>query len=125
MKSLMTAALLLVGQMALAQTAEIHDIPGDQSTTIQITKGTAAPTDRDYDIMNSTAEIQGEPNVLTKGARDSWKKACNDWKSEVKDLNKENSILALNCNSPKCASEANGTTCTSTGTYQLKVKIRK
>jgi len=125
MKAMMIATLLLGSSMALAQTAAIHDIPADQSTTIQITKGTVAPTDRDFDIMTSTAEIQGEPNVLTKGARDSWKKACNDWKAEVKDLNKENSILALNCNSPKCASEANGTTCTSTGSYQLKVKIRK
>ena len=120
-----TVVILFNSEGAWAQKAGLSDIPTDQSTTIQITKGTLPSADRDFDILSSTAEIQGDASVLAKGAKESWKKACSEWKNEVKELNKENSVLALNCNSPKCASEQNGTTCTSTGSYQLKVKIKK
>lgn len=123
MKTTLLTALLVLTAPAFAQKTAITDIPTDQPTTIQITKGAAQ--DRDFDIVAGTAEISGDSVVLAKGARDSWRKACNEWKSELKDLNKENQVIAMNCNSPKCASEQNGTTCVSTGNYQLRVRIKK
>ena len=123
MKEALLIGCMMLVSVAVAQKAAVTDIPTDQATTIQITKG--GTSDRDYDILTSSAEITGDSNVLLKGAKDSWKKACSEWKSEIKDLNKENSVLALNCNSPKCTTEQNGTTCVSKGSYQLKVKIKK
>jgi hypothetical protein len=119
----MSVGLVLATSLAWAQKTAVTDIPNDQSTTIKITKGESS--ERDYDILTSNAEITGDSNVLLKGAKDSWKKACTEWKNEIKDLNKDNHVLALNCNSPKCTTEQNGTTCVSTGTYQIKVKIKK
>lgn len=120
----LTLGLLIAG-FAHAQTTSINDIPSDskEGTTIQITKGTTS--ERDFDIVSSTADISGDASPLTKGARDQWKKACNEWKAEIKDLNKENQLLALNCGAPVCKKEDNGTTCTSSGSYQMKVRIRK
>ncbi len=123
MKKVIFTGLILSASVAWAQKAAVTDIPTDTSTTIHITKG--ATSDRDFDVLSSTAEITGDSDVLLKGAKNSWKKACADWKTEIKELNKDNSVLALNCNSPKCTAEQNGTTCVSTGSYQLKVRIKK
>ncbi|MFN7729824.1 MAG: hypothetical protein ACK5P7_11765 [Bdellovibrio sp.] len=126
----MKAALgfLIGGLFALAvhaQTTSINDIPSDakEGTTISITKG--ATSERDFDIISSAADISGDSSPLTRGARENWKKACTEWKAEIKDLNKENQLLALNCGSPVCKKEDNGTMCTSAGSYQLKVRIKK
>lgn len=121
MKNAFLIASLFASVGAFAE-PKISDIPANEGTTISITKGST--TERDFDILNSTADITGDTNVLLKGARDSWKKACGEWKSEIKELNKEN-LIAINCNAPKCTTEANQTSCVSNGSYQVKVKIRK
>ena len=124
MSKIVFTLTLLVGCFSFAQKTAVTDIPSSESgTTISVQKGITEQ--RDYDILTSSAEIAGDSNVLVKGARDSWKTACADWKKEIKDLNKENSVIALNCNSPKCVTETNGTVCTSTGNYQVRVKIKK
>jgi hypothetical protein len=115
---------LLVAGGALAQKAAVTDIPTEgTTTTISVTKG--GTSEREFDILSGSAEINGDPAPLSRSARDSWKSACAEWKSEVKDLNKENQVLALNCGLPKCSSENSQTTCVSSGSYQLKVRIKK
>lgn len=112
---------------ASAQKTAITDIPtdGSEDTTISITKGKKATLNQPlFEITEGTAEIAGEPEVMTKAARTSWKEACAEWKKETKDLNKENQVLVLNCNNPTCAkNETSQTVCTSTGAYKVKTKI--
>jgi hypothetical protein len=117
--------LLFAASSALAQTAAIKDIPadGDAETTISISKGKKGTAE--YEISEGKADISGDPEVLTKEARNSWKKACDDWKKEIKDLNKDNQVLALSCNSPSCTKNSmTETVCQSSGVYKVKTKIK-
>ncbi len=127
MKSrLVFVGLSFVALAAVAQTTSINDIPtnSDGDTQITIGKGSGS-RDRDFDIINGSGDVSGDTSPLSKGARDNWKKACAEWKAEIKDLNKENQVLALNCGNPDCKKEQHGTTCSSVGNYQLKVRIKK
>jgi hypothetical protein len=111
---------------AKAQTTSINNIDSAQDTTISIKKGDSlGAIHRSYEFIEGKGDIEGEPNVLQKTARDNWKKACEDWKKELKELNKDNQVLVHNCNSPICKSETSGTICKSTGSYKLRVQIVK
>ncbi len=121
--------LLFFATLALAQKAGVTEIPINENgttTTISVQKGNPSlPTRDTSEVLDGTAEIAGEPNVLVNGARGTWKIACEDWKKEVKDLNKENQVISLNCGSPKCGTEGNGTVCKSNATYKVKVNLKK
>lgn len=115
---------------AQSQKANITEIPVDgnsQTTTIEIKKGDRpSPEGKEiHEILDGHSEVSGDPNPMQKAARESWKKACDEWKKEVKDLNKENQVLILNCNSPKCSIENGSTICKSEATYKVKVKLKK
>jgi len=115
--------LLMLSLSAGAQTAAIKDIPADGDTTISIQKG--SKNTGEYAITEGRADVAGDPEILSKAARDSWKKECDKWKQELKDLNKENQILAISCNSPVCKkTDASETQCQSEGVYKLKTKIK-
>ncbi len=121
----MMMAILLTSVFAQAQTASVKDIPADQDseTTISVSKGSKAQAQ--YEITAGTAEVEGDPEILVTAARKSWKAACNDWKKELKELNKENQVLALSCNSMKCAKdESSATVCRSEGTYRIKTRVK-
>ena len=86
----------------------------------------AAPLSREiYEVVEGKAEVAGDPDALQKGARESWKKACEVWKKEVRELNKENQVLVLDCGSVQCSPEGIQTLCRSTAQYKLKVKMQK
>lgn len=128
MKLVLVTVSTLFALSASAQKTSITDIPSDAEgeTTISISKGKKGTTANNplFEITEGTAEIAGEPEVMTKAARTSWKKACDEWKKETKDLNKENQVLVLNCNNPTCAKDStSATVCTSTGAYKVKTKI--
>lgn len=119
--------------LAFAQTANIKDIPLDanQKTTITIEKGRTGDdilgtiTQPPNETLEGTAEIEGESAPLLKKAKANWKTACEEWKKEVKDLNKGNVILMINCNSNKCVPESTAlTVCRSTGSYKIRVKAQ-
>ncbi len=126
MKIIFALVFLVLGGLsvsALAQTAAIKDIPTEGDTTISISKG--KKTDAEYQITEGTADIAGEPSLMTKEARSSWKQECADWKKEIKDLNKENQVMHISCNSPNCSKNGTSeTVCTSQGTYKLKTKVK-
>jgi hypothetical protein len=118
-------SILFFALNSSAQTANIKDIPVDGDTNISITKGKTATPQKTYEIMSETADVEGEPETLSKDARTSWKKACADWKTETKETNKENQILSINCGKPTCDKSENvTTTCKSVGTYKMKVKVQ-
>ena len=123
MKSILAITVLMFSLSTLAQTAQVRDIPADGDTNISITKG--KNSQRDYDITESHEDISGDPQILSKDARDSWKTACADWKKETKENNKGNQIISLSCGSVKCEKkDATEITCVSSGTSKIKTKIR-
>jgi hypothetical protein len=106
---------------ASAQTANIKDIPLDKETNITISPD--GKKEKAWEIVDETADIEGDPESMAKEARASWKKACAEWKAETKENNKENKIISLNCGSPKCEkSESVTTTCKSQAKLKVKVK---
>lgn len=123
----MKFAILLSVFFALnvfAQTAQIKDIPLDKETNITISPDGKKSPSKTHEIVDETADIEGEPENLQKDARASWKKACAEWKAETKETNKENKIISLNCGSPKCASADTATTvCKSQAKMKVKVKV--
>lgn len=120
--------LVFVSIGSQAQKASVDEIPTDteSNTVISISKQKGgASSDREFEIVNGSGDIAGDQSPLSRGAKDSWKKACDEWKAEIKDLNKENMVLAINCGQPNCKKEAHGSSCSSVGTYQLKVRMKK
>ncbi|MBX3017905.1 MAG: hypothetical protein KF767_08450 [Bdellovibrionaceae bacterium] len=135
MMKLTLVVLSLIATQAFAQSANIKDLPLDgeegSSTTITIEKnkpGTRpgqATQPVQNEVLDSSVEIEGEAAPLTKAAKANWKKACDDWKKEVKELNKDNQILSMNCGSSRCAPEATAmTVCKSTATYKIRLKLQ-
>lgn len=131
MKAMISTFIFLFSITGLAQTATIKDIPVHDSgsddtqkeTLISISKGSKI-SGKKFEVVEGHDEIEGEPQILKTEARKSWQTACSDWKKETKELNKENQILALSCNSVACVgAESNMTVCKSKGTYKLKVKM--
>ena len=106
--------------VAFAQEMGIKDIPANGDTTIKIQKGTEQ---NKYEITTSEDEIEGDAAPLLKDARENWKKACDDWKKEIKE-NKENSIVSLSCGHMKCSTTAMETTCTSSAKSKIRVKVQ-
>lgn len=128
----MKIQLVLCGLLALSAVAhaekaglKIKDIPADQDTSIVIKKGAAADQCTEYEVLDGTEEVFGMPDYDRSKALSSWKTACNEWKQSMREMNKENQLLTLNCSSPKATKEDDRFTFLSTGSYRVKVKIRE
>jgi hypothetical protein len=121
----MNIMILLLAFVGLAQTASIKDIPADQEseTTISISKN-SNKSDRTFEVIAIKGDLEGEPHPMRSKAKESWQKACDVWKAEVKDLNKENRIVSLNCGAAQCVGEGNNTLCRSQATGQVRVPLK-
>lgn len=74
-----------------------------------------------FEVIDVSGQVVGDLQGSSKSARSAWTKACDSWKNEMKDLNKTNQILGMNCNNPSCTLiDAAEWQCTSTGTYKVK-----
>lgn len=99
---------------------------GDQDTTISIHKGKANEVKSGsalYEIIENKEQVAGDAAPLLKDARAKWKVACNDWKKETRENNKDNKILILNCGVMNCSTEKMESVCTSEGQVKMKVKV--
>lgn len=112
----------LILTLAQAQTANIKDVPMNDTTTISIKKGEAAK-EKTYEIVEGEDEVSGDPELVIKEARASWKKACDEWKKEIKDLNKTNQLIHINCGKMACTKEGTDHSCKSQGKYKVKTKM--
>ena len=74
-----------------------------------------------YVISEGTDDITGDKDVLKKSAEKNWKQACDDWKKEIKELNKDNKIISVSCGSMTCAKDGVESTCKSSGSYKVRV----
>lgn len=114
--------LFLAATGAHAQSVDVKDVSAHDDTTIEIRKGHRG-TDK-WKITEGQDDIEGDAAPLIQTARANWKTACAEWKREVKELNQENSVIALNCGRMSCKSENMENTCRSTGKYKIKVRIQ-
>ena len=119
---ILVVMLSLVAFSAFAQNVDVKGVEGDGDTTIQIKKG-KQPIDKQYEIVSGQDDVEGDAAPLLKDARDNWKKACSDWKKEIKDMNKENQVISISCGKMSCSTQAMESTCTSTGTHKIRVKV--
>jgi hypothetical protein len=103
----------------------VTGVPVDQDSTIVIRKGDKAKSmEPDYRIDSGSEEISGEPVVGQQESYDSWKKACADWKKDMREMNGK-SLITLSCGTPHASRDSSSrVTQTSTGTYKIKVRIR-
>lgn len=116
----------LISSLSFAQKVNVKDIDAkdDSSTTIEIRKGDKAiKTEPLWEVVEGNADINGEHQAARTEARTQWKKACDTWKKEIRDDNKENKIITLNCGTPSCLSETEGTACKSQANYKIKTRL--
>jgi hypothetical protein len=129
-KKQLIAVSLLSQLLAVSVGAEenasikIKDVSTSEDTSVIIKKG-ALPLPSDtpvFEIVSGTDEVSGDLEAGVKESWASWKTACENWKKEFKENNKENQIITLNCNSPSSQPQKNGMQVhVSTATYKIKV----
>jgi len=85
--------------------------------------------EKDFEIVEDTDEVSGDPVGGTKESYASWKEACKEWKKEIKEAN-PGQVVTINCGSAKMEKDdtsgkgAGIYVYKSTGKYRLKVRIR-
>lgn len=110
------------GSRAETADVKVKGVNTNQDTSIIIKKGsTTANECTHYEIVEGRDEITGDPNFAREGAQVSWKNACKEWKTSMREMNKGNQMITLNCNSPTQEKSGDMTTYKSTGTYKMKV----
>lgn len=112
-----------------AQSVDVKgvDTNSDQSTTIEIRKGEKANAkvkcDPLWEIVEGSAEIQGDPGPMAPDARKNWKLECDSWQKQFRADNKENKIITVSCGTPSCSGETANKVCASTATYKIKSRL--
>ncbi len=119
-----------------AQTADIKlkDIPANanEETTISIKKGPTATTPAPattakvkYEIISEQEDLEGDDFYNLKDALQSWKLACDEWKKEFREQNKENKILYISCGNKQKVREEGKFQYRSKASYKIKVKVEE
>lgn len=123
--------ILLAPLLVFAQKIDLKDVDADsESTTIEISKGKKkdqASSDTacraNWEITEGSSDITGDGATMMGDAKKNHKKACDDWKKEFRQDNKENKIIAMSCGTPICSAEAMEKACVSKATYKVKTRI--
>lgn len=135
MKTFSLALLFAFASGAFAQSVDIKGTDTDNmaegtTTTIEIKKGKTGtvPTtsEKTWEVTDGEADVEGEAAATNKDAKAEWKKACNDWKKELRADHKdpkESKIMSLNCGKMECGGDAGQKICTSKATYKIKTKV--
>jgi invasion protein IalB len=125
-KASLVATLLFFSTLLSADEKglKISDIPAQEGTSVVIKKGEGI-CGPDYEVISGSDEVVGDPSSGEKESYASWKVACEAWKKEVKEVNRDNQLLSLNCAMPVAVRLNNGTTIYhSSATFKVKTKIR-
>jgi WXXGXW repeat (2 copies) len=75
---------------------------------------------QNFEIIDGTANVAGKPSSSPNQARENWTAACDQWKSETKDLNKSNEVMMLSCENPACTSDNAMFSCSSQASFKVK-----
>jgi hypothetical protein len=119
------ACFAVCAARAEGPTVSVTGVPADQDSTISIRKGDKSRSlEPDFEINSGTEEISGDPVAGKQESYLSWKKACADWKKDMREMNGA-ALVSLSCGTPRADRDSSSrVTQTSTGTYKLKVRIR-
>ncbi len=125
--SALSVVMLLLVNSSIAQEGVINlNQPTNEDTTITIKKGPLVNESRSttaYEIVAGTDEIASDEEYDEKRALAGWKEACADWKKEIKDINRDNQILSVNCGSKEKVKDGNKVLFKSQATYKMRVKV--
>ena len=120
-KKLMVLAIVMTASAHAENIGlKVESTNTDADTTISIKKGDSG-SKKKYTISEGENEISGDKDVLKKTAEKNWRKACDAWKSEMKENNKENRIISSNCGVMNCSKEGVESSCSSKATYKVRV----
>ncbi len=103
---------------------QVDHIDATENTTIEIKKGDHHKTEKQFEVIEGTEQIEGDAAPLIQDARKNWKTACAESKKEFKELNKDSQILSLSCGSMTCSTVAMESTCKSVGHHKLRVQVK-
>jgi hypothetical protein len=108
----------------------MQDNSSDEGEAIVIRKEKIKDTqgsivnEKKYQVVTETVEIEGEDSMTDAEALSSWKKACEDWKKETRELNPGN-LIHINCGKrSKQSGEFAKKKYSSQGTFTARVQIR-
>lgn len=90
------------------------------SFLILMLASSASASAEDFEIIDGSATVVGKPDNSQTQARENWGLACDKWKSEIKELNKKDQLMALSCESPSCTFDTGTYTCTSNAIFKIK-----
>lgn len=127
----MVVAGLMVGAAASADPKaqlKVDDVNTSGDTSILIKKGDVSSKQCvEYQIVDGSEEVSGDPAMTKSAALRNWKAACAEWKTNVKELNKnaQNALMALSCGSSAAVQDGEQWFYRSAGSYKLKVKVRE
>lgn len=119
-----TALLVFLFTPAHAEKAavKVEDIPTSDETSITIQKGKSKNNCTAFEIVDGREDVFGMPEYDKSKSMASWKAACQEWRTGLKELNKENRIIALNCGQPSATKESDQYVYKSSATYKVRVK---
>lgn len=102
----------------------------DDNQAIVISKQKIKDSNEDltkkFEIVKETAEIEGDDAITDSIALANWKQACNEWKKEIRELNKQNSLIQINCGKrEKRSTDMGKKQYVSQANFTAKVQVRE
>lgn len=101
---------------------KLKDVQADDTS---ITIGKSAGKCVEYEINSGTEDIFSSPEYDRSKAYAGWKTACADWKTSMREINKENRVISLNCGSPTRTQDGDQHIYRSSGTYKIRVQMKE
>jgi hypothetical protein len=96
--------------------------PGYAHQAVDVADPPDHPSTSEWEVETDTVDIDGDPGPLASDARKNWKAACEKWRTEFREDNKESKIINLTCGTPTCSGNVGNKSCVSKGTYKMKTK---
>ncbi len=75
---------------------------------------------QDFENIDGHAHVVGKPNPMPSQARENWVAACEQWKIETKDLNRNNIVMMMSCETPACGANDAMYSCESDAIFKVK-----
>jgi hypothetical protein len=133
-KFIVATALLAAGPTARAQ-AQTVEAPEtlEERTTVTVKRelgrklsdppaGGVAADKKDFEIVEGTADVTGEPGLGRKAGQDNWKVACQRWRDDMERRNRGHHIVSLECNSPAYTIDQGQYVFKSTASYRIRMR---
>lgn len=113
--------LLVIALMSLIypQTSTAEDV------NVNVNNAALSKSTKKYEIAEGHEDLSGDSATLKATSALNWKKACSEWRAELKMINKQNSIISHTCGKMTCDKNGVETTCTSKAQYKIRVLVEE